>query len=155
MVDVTKLTAIEQKVYDLPDEEWCAIEEEIVAKFTPLTWGLINWRYCMKCSSIRPPRAHHCSMCGRCIMRMDHHCPWVGNCVGLYNHKYFLMFLLHAAIGCAIAASVMIHNCLNIGFRKFTKTGNPHYIAVMMVSAALIFSLGGLFCFHTYMISNN
>jgi hypothetical protein len=28
-------------------------------------------RYCDKCAALKPPRAHHCSTCGRCIMRMD------------------------------------------------------------------------------------
>lgn len=32
-------------------------------------------RWCSKCECIKPPRAHHCSICGRCIDRMDHHCP--------------------------------------------------------------------------------
>lgn len=32
-------------------------------------------RYCSKCSSLRPQRAHHCSICGVCVMKMDHHCP--------------------------------------------------------------------------------
>jgi ribosomal protein L40E len=32
-----------------------------------------NKNFCGKCSSYRPPRAHHCSMCNRCVMRMDHH----------------------------------------------------------------------------------
>ena len=34
-------------------------------------------RYCEKCHCWKPPRAHHCSTCGRCIVKMDHHCPWV------------------------------------------------------------------------------
>ena len=37
---------------------------------------------CPKCCSIKPERAHHCSVCQRCIRKMDHHCPWVNNCVG-------------------------------------------------------------------------
>ena len=31
---------------------------------------------CQKCCSIKPERAHHCSVCQRCIRKMDHHCPW-------------------------------------------------------------------------------
>ena len=33
---------------------------------------------CPKCSSIKPNRAHHCSVCKRCILKMDHHW-WVNN----------------------------------------------------------------------------
>ena len=36
---------------------------------------------CSKCQCLKPPRAHHCSICHRCINKMDHHCP----CVGVWN----------------------------------------------------------------------
>lgn len=29
---------------------------------------------CVKCESVKPERAHHCSICDRCVHRMDHHC---------------------------------------------------------------------------------
>ena len=54
----------------------------------------------------RPPRAHHCRICKRCIRRMDHHCPWIINCVGEKNQKYFLQFLFY--VGLLSAYSVIL-----------------------------------------------
>ena len=56
-------------------------------------------------------------------------------------------------IGCAIASIVMIHNCFHINLREFN--AKPHYLAVMIVAGALIFSLGGLLGFHTYLLATN
>lgn len=40
---------------------------------------------CSHCQTYKPPMAHHCRICNRCISRMDHHCPWMNNCVGIGN----------------------------------------------------------------------
>jgi len=57
-----------------------------------------GWSVCGRCEMYRPPRAHHCRVCRRCVRRMDHHCPWINNCVGEWNQKYFLQFLLYVAV---------------------------------------------------------
>ena len=88
--------------------------------------------YCRRCRHFRPPRAHHCSVCNRCIAHLDHHCPWVNNCIGRNNYRvrrlvgslsaaallltavtmpghafvlqYFFSFLVWLAVGCYYAA---------------------------------------------------
>lgn len=69
---------------------------DIYAGKEPLTQD--DWTVCTRCETYRPPRAHHCRICQRCIRRMDHHCPWINNCVGELNHGFFIQFLIYAGI---------------------------------------------------------
>ncbi|KAF6020159.1 ZDHHC7 [Bugula neritina] len=62
---------------------------------------------CPKCVCIKPDRAHHCSVCGRCIKKMDHHCPWVNNCVGEGNQKYFALFTFQIYLYRVIPSSLV------------------------------------------------
>ncbi len=65
-----------------------------------------DWTICTRCEMFRPPRAHHCRICQRCIRKMDHHCPWINNCVGEWNQKYFLQFLFY--VGCLAVYSIAL-----------------------------------------------
>ncbi|XP_078256879.1 palmitoyltransferase ZDHHC7 isoform X1 [Rhinoraja longicauda] len=67
---------------------------------------------CPKCCSIKPERAHHCSICKRCIRKMDHHCPWVNNCVGENNQKFFVLFTMYVAL-------ISVHALILCGFQFF------------------------------------
>eukprot|EP00756_Hemistasia_phaeocysticola_P046189 Hpha_TRINITY_DN19959_c0_g1::TRINITY_DN19959_c0_g1_i1::g.93487::m.93487/K20029/ZDHHC3_7_25; palmitoyltransferase ZDHHC3/7/25 len=57
--------------------------------------GQDSKRYCRQCSAFKPPRAHHDSVTGRCVVKMDHYCPWVNNTVGIRNHKMFILFIVY------------------------------------------------------------
>lgn len=54
--------------------------------------------YCDKCRLIKPDRAHHCSSCCKCILKMDHHCPWVNNCISFTNYKSFLLLVFYSLL---------------------------------------------------------
>jgi len=49
---------------------------------------------CHSCRIAKPLRSKHCRIKNRCILLFDHYCPFVGNTVGLYNYKYFFLFLV-------------------------------------------------------------
>lgn len=67
-----------------------------------------DWTVCARCETYRPPRAHHCRICQRCVRRMDHHCPWINNCVGEFNQKYFIQFLLYVGVACCYAIFLVV-----------------------------------------------
>jgi palmitoyltransferase len=60
----------------------------------------VSYKFCRHCRCIKPPRAHHDSVSGKCVFEMDHYCPWMNNCVGYYNYRYFVLFLSYLFLGC-------------------------------------------------------
>ncbi len=58
---------------------------------------------CSICQTYKPPKAHHCRICNRCVCSMDHHCPWMNNCIGIGNLKHFILFLAYTWIASVIA----------------------------------------------------
>ncbi|KAJ7123716.1 hypothetical protein C8R44DRAFT_980967 [Mycena epipterygia] len=45
-------------------------------RFPPTTAPLLPlYRWCARCAIVKPYRAHHCRVCGTCVLKFDHHCP--------------------------------------------------------------------------------
>tara|TARA_B100001540_G_scaffold304229_1_gene313715 strand:- start:437 stop:1507 length:1071 start_codon:yes stop_codon:yes gene_type:complete len=80
-------------------------------------------RFCRKCTAWKPERCHHCSVCGRCVLKMDHHCVWVANCVGAYNYKFFLLFLLYTFVATVFDAVVLLSNFVDF-FKDLEANGD-------------------------------
>ncbi|VDO41434.1 unnamed protein product [Haemonchus placei] len=54
--------------------------------------------YCYICQTLKPDRSHHCSSCGRCVVKFDHHCPWINQCVNHNNYKPFLLYIFYSTL---------------------------------------------------------
>jgi len=102
-------------------------------------------RICRRCNAYKPRRAHHCSVCRRCIIKMDHHCPWVNNCVGIGNHKYFLLFVFYTFVSCAYSLALVVGRfvgCLGHGrtlarAHCLDEPGDVLHLVGLMVEAIL------------------
>ena len=96
-------------------------------------------RFCKKCQCPKPDRAHHCSTCKRCVLKMDHHCPWLATCVGLHNYKAFLLFLIYTSLFCWVDFAV---SALWIWTEVFNNT--QYMDGILPVNVVLLSILGGI-----------
>ncbi|KAF3449169.1 hypothetical protein FNV43_RR09897 [Rhamnella rubrinervis] len=115
-------------------------------------------RYCQKCAHYKPPRAHHCRVCKRCVLRMDHHCIWINNCVGHANYKVFFIFVVYAVIAC-IYSLVLLVGSLTIDSEKDEQqsggSSRTAYVISGLLLVPLCVALSVLLGWHIYLILQN
>ncbi|CAF4880273.1 unnamed protein product [Pieris macdunnoughi] len=99
-----------EKLLSADTEEGQRTVLENYAKDLPIVTRTMSGsvRYCNRCVLVKPDRAHHCSICARCVLKMDHHCPWVNNCVCFHNYKFFMLFLGYALLYCIFIMSTCL-----------------------------------------------
>ncbi|KAK4238497.1 Palmitoyltransferase pfa3 [Achaetomium macrosporum] len=112
-------------------------------------------RFCKKCQARKPDRAHHCSTCRRCVLKMDHHCPWLATCVGLRNHKAFLLFLIYTtffSLFCFAASGAWVWEEVFVANATYVETLMPVNYIMLAVIAGIIGIVIGAFCgWHIYL----
>ncbi|KAH9301760.1 hypothetical protein KI387_013343, partial [Taxus chinensis] len=115
-------------------------------------------RYCQKCGHYKPPRAHHCRVCKRCVLRMDHHCVWINNCVGHENYKAFFLFVLYVVVACIYALVLLVGSALEELHDNEWLSGNSFKISYVLCASILFpltLALIVLLVWHVYLLSLN
>ncbi|KAI9834285.1 MAG: palmitoyltransferase for Vac8p [Phylliscum demangeonii] len=126
------------------------------ATFTVKSTGGV--RFCQKCQARKPDRAHHCSTCKRCVLKMDHHCPWLATCVGLRNYKAFVLFLIYSTLFCwlccAVASAWLWGEVLSDG--QYTDAFMPvNYVLLAVTGGIFGIVLTGFTGWHLYLAARN
>lgn len=163
----TNIGTVPQK-YKLPDNEYDRLKRadteeaqyevlSLFAKELEIYNRTIGgcMRYCDKCRHVKPDRAHHCSVCGECVLKMDHHCPWVNNCVNFTNYKFFVLFLAYALIYCVFIASTSAEYFVSFWRGDLHGSGRFHILFLFFVSVMFAISLVSLFAYHCYLVTLN
>ncbi|XP_003738155.1 palmitoyltransferase ZDHHC15B [Galendromus occidentalis] len=159
---------IERLEKETSDQSQQAILEQ-AARSLPILCRNYNGtvRYCEKCRLIKPDRAHHCSVCSQCVLKMDHHCPWVNNCVAFGNYKFFVLFLGYAIVYCCFVAATTCqyfilywtskHESVRDSAGDMTTEGfeKLHILFLFFLSIMFAISLVSLFCYHCYLVTLN
>ncbi|XP_047516106.1 probable palmitoyltransferase ZDHHC24 [Pieris napi] len=123
--------------------------------------------YCDTCKIIRPAKAWHCKLCNVCILRRDHHCFFLSRCIGLYNQRYFILYLTYILISLIYSAIYNYYFVLTRiqeydlvlslfrifnPFFRYMSTEPPSikdvYVLFLCLNGGLIFWSGLLFIYH-------
>ena len=103
---------------------------------------------CHSCHILKPLRSKHCRVKRKCVLVFDHYCPFVGNCVGLYNYKYFLLYLVFHTL----SELGLIATCI----KYMARDGFDWYMCFSMVYLGLfIVPVLMMLSYHFKLISNN
>mmetsp|Transcript_11715 Transcript_11715/g.11350 ORF Transcript_11715/g.11350 Transcript_11715/m.11350 type:complete len:345 (+) Transcript_11715:449-1483(+) len=121
----------------------------------------VSYRYCRECRAIKPPRAHHCSISGKCILHMDHYCPWMNNCIGYYNYRYFILFLIWLFLGAVYVISITYEPFFSIQLDQRTALSATNsrydaevfYVFILGISSSI--AVGVLLVYHSYLCLTN
>ncbi|GIZ43744.1 hypothetical protein CKM354_000696000 [Cercospora kikuchii] len=114
--------------------------QESDAKQTATKAAAQSNRWCRRCEAFKPPRAHHCKTCKRCIMKMDHHCVWTANCVSHITIPHFIRFLFYAVASMSFLEYFLFIRVAPI----WAKRSLPRYLGPSVLQLSHIFVLCAL-----------
>ncbi|KAH9627443.1 hypothetical protein KSS87_006134 [Heliosperma pusillum] len=120
--------------------------------------SLSKVRICRKCNQLKPSRCHHCSVCGRCVLKMDHHCVWVVNCVGALNYKHFLLFLFYTFLETTVVTISLLPQFIAFfsdGEIPVTPSSLATTFLAFVLNLAFALSVMGFLIMHISLVASN
>ncbi|GAB0134403.1 hypothetical protein EsDP_00002777 [Epichloe bromicola] len=116
-----------------------------------------EFRFCKKCQARKPDRAHHCSTCRRCVLKMDHHCPWLATCLGLRNYKPFLLFLVYTTLlsfyAFAVSGTWVWSEVIHEDVQQFDKILPVNFVVLSIFSGIIGIVVGAFTGWHVMLAS--
>ena len=76
-------------------------------------------------------------MCDKWILKFDHHWFYIGNWVGFNNHKYFILFIFYAVVGCIFESSCFIYSFTQGWFGSITSGIFPLINSLIQISIVM------------------
>jgi hypothetical protein len=103
---------------------------------------------CHSCHIAKPLRSKHCRVTRRCVLMFDHYCPFVGNAVGLYNYRYFILYIFFHIL-CEIG---FIITCI----KYLARAGFSWYITLSLGYVGVFIVPGfAMLSYHLQLINKN
>lgn len=115
-------------------------------------------RFCVGCRCIKPDRAHHCSVCQKCILKMDHHCPWVNNCICFSSYKFFVLLISYSLLYCLFVSATSFQYFIKFWLNVYggdVEVSNLNNVFLFFAGIVFVLSLTGLLCYHSSLIARN
>nr|XP_022341576.1 palmitoyltransferase ZDHHC22-like [Crassostrea virginica]XP_022341586.1 palmitoyltransferase ZDHHC22-like [Crassostrea virginica] len=111
-----------------------------------------DWVKCTKCDQNVPPRARHCNICERCILKRDHHCLFTGCCVGFHNQRHFILWSFYGIVGTTVALYYLekyltIHYVSFLG-TEFFKYFLPYALVITIIGKSSFYTFLAIFWFY-------
>ncbi|KAN0123596.1 DHHC palmitoyltransferase domain containing protein [Russula decolorans] len=139
-------------------EDEISIEDALLSTALPSGDYAHPGRWCRICWRPKPERAHHCSQCGRCVLKMDHHCPWMGaKCIGFRTYPSFLHFLASVTFLAAYISVVCIRG-LVFAFSKplvINEITPVHMLILSFAGCVFTLVMGSFLGYHIYLVLTN
>ncbi|KAL7670985.1 hypothetical protein ACOME3_005900 [Neoechinorhynchus agilis] len=110
-------------------------------------------RYCAVCCCLKPDRAHHCSSCNQCVLKMDHHCVWLNNCVSFTNYKFFLLVLMYGVVFNSFLWATGLEFAVRYVFNN--ATDNPTYDVGFVRNLQQVFGSSSVKALNPFVFSSN
>jgi palmitoyltransferase ZDHHC13/17 len=135
-----------RRLYEQTLDSFASSDEAIAKKASTV-------QLCHTCHIARPPRSKHDRFSRSCILQFDHHCPFVGTTIGLYNYKWFFLFILTITI-----YFIMFWIMLLVHYsRKSSTTHRGNFLTLLFgiyLGLHILFS-GGMVIYHLQLIYVN